>query len=202
MRNRKLDKLLRSHLKKSPITYPYGRADCPSIEELNSYICATLEVSKKETLEKHLSRCPFCLDNLMLAIEGEGLFRKGKLRQTSRSLKWMARNIERIDKNIFKPDLFERNKILPQKRNIIKNRLYTKLKRNRWLIASTIAFLLSFAFPKVFLQFLLVAAIFGAKWIFESQNAKTLIMIYNAWRKGRKKEFDDLFESIKDRITE
>jgi hypothetical protein len=82
----------------------------------------------------------------------------------------------------------------------VANWLPKNLKKNKWLIASITAFALSFAFPPVFLQFLLAAGILGGKWIFDSENARTLIMIYNAWKKGGDKEAGEMIELLKDRI--
>ena len=90
-------------------------------------------------------------------------------------------------------------KLLTTEKAVIKW-LPKNFKKNKWLIASITAFALSFAFPPVFLQFLLAAGILGGKWIFDSENAKTLIMIYNAWKKGDEKEVKDMLETLKNRI--
>lgn len=74
------------------------------------------------------------------------------------------------------------------------------LSKNKWLIASIASFMLSFAFHPVFLQFLLAAGIFGGKWIFDSQNARLLVMIYDAWKKGSDKEASEIAETLKNRI--
>lgn len=60
------------------------------------------------------------------------------------------------------------------------------IKKNKWLIGAGIAFILSFIFSRYFLQFLILTLLMGIKWIFSTGGSKTVIMIYEAWkRKGR-----------------
>ena len=72
----------------------------------------------------------------------------------------------------------------------LKGRVNMKSKwvRHLWLIGAIITFILSFLFREYFLQFLTATALLGAKWIFDSVNARILIMIYEAWKKGGKDE--------------
>ncbi|MCX5716326.1 MAG: zf-HC2 domain-containing protein [Candidatus Omnitrophica bacterium] len=85
-------------------------------------------------------------------------------------------------------------------RQAVKKWLPKNMRKNKWLIASITAFVLSFAFPPVFLQFLMAAGILGGKWIFDSENAKTLVMVYNAWKKGGDKEAGEMLRSLRDRF--
>jgi len=74
------------------------------------------------------------------------------------------------------------------------------VRKNIWLAGAVIAFMLSFFMHRYFLQFLVATIILGAKWIFESSNARILVMIYDAWKKGGEKETSKIMRSLDDRI--
>ncbi|UCD54775.1 MAG: zf-HC2 domain-containing protein [Candidatus Omnitrophota bacterium] len=74
-------------------------------------------------------------------------------------------------------------------------------KKNLWLFGAIIAFILSFFVPRYFIQFLVATILMGAKWIFESINARILIMIYDAWKKGGEKEATKILKTLNDRIN-
>lgn len=59
---------------------------------------------------------------------------------------------------------------------------------NFYLIGTIVTFILSFSFPKYFLQFLVATILLGMKWIIDSKSTKMLIMIHEAWKKGGEKE--------------
>lgn len=76
------------------------------------------------------------------------------------------------------------------------------MKRINWyLVGAVIAFLLSFIFPRYFLQFLVATLILGIKWVVDSKSAKMLIMIYEAWRSGGEKEASKILQDIGSRIN-
>ncbi len=78
-------------------------------------------------------------------------------------------------------------------RHAIFTRSLVGLKKGKWLIGALASFILSFCFPRFFLQFLALAIIFGGKWIMDSASFRTLVMIYDAWRKrGREEPEEDL----------
>ncbi|MDD4203400.1 MAG: hypothetical protein PHQ52_08040 [Candidatus Omnitrophica bacterium] len=54
---------------------------------------------------------------------------------------------------------------------------------NIWAISSLIFFILSFVYPKHFIQFLGAALVLAVKWIVDNKNTKMLIMIHEAWKK-------------------
>ena len=62
-----------------------------------------------------------------------------------------------------------------------------------WLALSAAAFILSFIYPRHFLQFLTACLLMGAKWIMDSRTARILVMIQEAWKSGDKEKADDLF---------
>jgi len=56
-------------------------------------------------------------------------------------------------------------------------------KKNKWLLGAGIAFILSFVFSGYFLQFLILTLLMGIKWIFSTGGSKTVVMIYDAWKR-------------------
>jgi len=82
-----------------------------------------------------------------------------------------------------------------------RKKMNKKWKKNIWLIGAIIAFTLSFFFREYFVQFLVAAILLGLKWIFDSTNARMLIMIYDAWRKGGEQEASKIFKNFNDRIV-
>jgi len=72
-------------------------------------------------------------------------------------------------------------------------------KKHIWLIGAIIAFTLSFFESGYFAQFLVAAILMGAKWIFDTTNARMLIMIYDAWQKGGEKEASRILRNFKTR---
>ena len=72
------------------------------------------------------------------------------------------------------------------------------MKRLNWyFLAMAISFALSFILPRYFLQLLVATIIFGAKWIIDARNARILVMIYEAWRKGGEKGASRILEGLK-----
>lgn len=70
-------------------------------------------------------------------------------------------------------------------------------KINWYFIAMAISFVLSFIFPRYFLQLLVATIIFATKWIIDAKNARILVMIHEAWRKGGEKEASRILENLK-----
>ena len=73
-------------------------------------------------------------------------------------------------------------------------------KVNIWLVGSIVAFAISFIMPRYFIQALVATILLGAKWIFESVNARILIMIYDAWKKGGEEEASKILKSLNKRF--
>ena len=59
----------------------------------------------------------------------------------------------------------------------------TKQNINIWFIFAVIFFILSFIYPKYFVQLLTATIILALKWIMDNKNTKLLIMIHEAWKK-------------------
>ena len=69
-------------------------------------------------------------------------------------------------------------------------------KINIYLILSIIMFILSFVFPRFFLQFLTATLLLGIKWVADSKSTKMLVMIYEAWKRGGEKEASRILSSL------
>ena len=69
-------------------------------------------------------------------------------------------------------------------------------KINYWLLGCIIMFFLSFLVQRYFIQFLVGAILLGIKWIVDNKNTKLLIMIYDAWKRGGRKEAGRILESL------
>ncbi|NQU95966.1 MAG: zf-HC2 domain-containing protein [Candidatus Omnitrophica bacterium] len=74
-------------------------------------------------------------------------------------------------------------------------------KKNLWLFASILTFTLSFLVPRYFIQLLVATILMGTKWIFDSVNARILIMIYDAWKQGGEKEASKVLGGLDDRFS-
>ena len=208
---KKIDRLIRMYLARRAVDMALEpTAQCLSDSELSEYAAGAIDSAKRKTLEKHLAGCFLCLDKVASAAEGGRLFEKRKLKSPGPSGVWKAKNIERVSDEEIEERidfaLSRADKVAPATRKTAEMQrtvirwLPKNLRKNRWLIASVTAFALSFAFPPVFLQFLVAAGILGGKWIFDSENTKILIMIYNAWKKGGEKEVGEMLEILKDRL--
>ena len=53
------------------------------------------------------------------------------------------------------------------------------IRKNTWLISAVIFLLFSFFLHRYFFQFLLASFISGSKWIVDSRNTKTVIMVHD-----------------------
>ena len=73
-------------------------------------------------------------------------------------------------------------------------------KKNLWLIGAIITFVLSFTVPRYYMQLLVATILMAAKWIFDSVNARILIMIYDAWKRGGERETSKILEKLNERF--
>jgi len=77
--------------------------------------------------------------------------------------------------------------------------LKTWLKKNVFLLLSILTFALSFLLSHYFVQLLVATLILAGKWIFDTVNARILIMIYDAWKKGGESEVRRVMERFNSR---
>lgn len=73
-------------------------------------------------------------------------------------------------------------------------------KKNMWLLGAIVTFALSFFVRRYFIQLLVATILMGAKWIFDSINARILIMIYQAWKKGGEEEASKILQTLNERL--
>lgn len=72
-----------------------------------------------------------------------------------------------------------------------------KMKMTRaYPLLAAVSFLLSFVWPRHFLQLLAAAVIFSIKWIADSRSSKTLVMIHEAWRSGGAEEASKVLQRL------
>ncbi len=62
----------------------------------------------------------------------------------------------------------------------ILNILRRRARENLWFLGALSALLLSFIFPKYFIQFLVACLLLGIKWVIDSKTTRTLIMVHEA----------------------
>jgi len=73
-------------------------------------------------------------------------------------------------------------------------------KRNLWLFGAILAFALSFFVSRYFVQLLVATILMGTKWIFDSVNARILIMIYDAWKKDDTAKASQILQTLNPRL--
>lgn len=151
-------------------------AKCPDETTLSAYLNGALHEEEVRLVEEHISDCHFCLENIRAAYEGEKLYKEGDLPDSTKELINKAKGVAKLKTNT------------------------KRLKRNFWLFGTILAFALSFIFPKYFVQFLVAALILGLKWVFESENARTLIMVLDSWRRHSREKDEGISDKIKDRF--
>ena len=173
----RVEEILKAYMKAkiSPVRME-KTPSCPDETTLAAYSNGVLSKPEEEKIEGHVADCYFCLENLRTAYLGDKLYREGNL-----------------------PDSDER--IINKAKGIAKLKTNNKhLKRNLWLFGTVLAFALSFIFPRYFVQFLVAAPILGLKWVFESENARTLIMVLDSWRRHSHKKDEEIKDRIKNRF--
>lgn len=74
------------------------------------------------------------------------------------------------------------------------------VRENKWLVGAIGAILASFAFPAIFLQFLLGAGIMGGMWIMEKGKRDLLNEIYKAWKEGNEEKAKEKIVELKRKI--
>ena len=149
--------------------------DCPSELELSDYLKNRLSREKEDSLLEHIARCPHCLSLLELA-QREAAEEKAQDKPT--------------------PEMIGRA------RNIMQKKPKKTIFNYKWQVLAFISFVLSFVFTRYFLQFLVLAVIFSIKWIFDAGSTRTLIMIYEAWRKKDKGTAQRIIRDFQDKIEQ
>jgi len=178
MENDKMNGLLKAYLS-GQRHLPEKGADCPPAEILCKYASGTLKADELYGVSSHVKSCAFCNDLIEGALLYSAYGEHIKLEGVSERIKNKARSIHPAYK-------------------AKERKMANHFKRNIWFILSLASLAASFFFPGYFQQFLILAVIFGLKWVFNRESTRTLIMIYNAWKKHDKssdKELEDIFKS-------
>jgi hypothetical protein len=82
-------------------------------------------------------------------------------------------------------------------RTVVQQWLPESVRDNKWLVGAIVAVLASFAFPAIFLQFLLAAGIMGGAWLLQRAKREMLADLYRAWKSGDDAERDRLLSRLK-----
>jgi hypothetical protein len=149
-------------------------ARCPSELELNDYLENRLGGERETRLLEHLADCPHCLSLVELAHQSK-----------------KAANEDRPTSGMIR-----------QAKAIVRTKPKKTLSHYKWQISACISFILSFILTRYFLQFLALAVIFSIKWIFDTGSTRTLIMIYEAWRKKDKGRAQRIIRDFQDKLEE
>jgi anti-sigma factor RsiW len=157
---------------------------CPESERLADYVAGNMGPAEKESFERHIAGCNVCLKNLSLSAKADSLFKTINMAPAS-----SAALAKAIAASHVKP-----------RRNA---------KRHLWLGAAIIAFAASFVFPRYFLQCLVATILLGIKWIAESENMRTMILVLDSWRRhghgresGAKRSLPEGDEEISGRLKD
>lgn len=179
----KIERLIKGYLEGNLDRTGKG-LQCLNEQVLIDYFEQKLSKKERESVENHIANCGFCLSQLNLIFEAKELSRRGANEKVPSELIQKAKALLKPDKGI------NHNKTMSKKR----------IKRSLFLIGAVIFFALSFLIPKYFLQFLVGTLILGIRWAFESEGARTLIMVLDSWRKRSHNEDDEISNRLKDKF--
>ncbi|MBN2096870.1 MAG: zf-HC2 domain-containing protein [Candidatus Omnitrophica bacterium] len=144
---------------------------CPSELQLCDYLENRLDQEQENRLLEHLADCKHCLALLELA--------------------------QSQPKEITEEPASE---LIARAQNIVQGRPEKTVLSYKWPILAGISFILSFTLSRYFLQFLTLALVFSIKWIFDTGSTRTLIMIYEAWRKKDSNTAQRIIQDLRNKI--
>ncbi len=148
---------------------PEKTLSCPIERSLWDYRSGFLSKRREDGIRRHLFRCRFCLEALLV---------------TDESLRGIGFDPEEPPSK----DSLERV-VSFAKRDRPSKSLFQK---SFWLFLSLFSIGLSFLFSRFFLQWLILGLLFGLKWVFDTATNRTLIVMYD--HLIRRKESDDTRE--------
>lgn len=180
MEDKRLNDMLKRYFSKR-IDVPERGANCPTAEALGKYVSGALEPGKLYNVSSHVKSCKFCNE----LIEGALLY---STYEKHISLDRVADKVKEKAKSLNPAYKTKGHKIIDH------------LKRNSWLILSLGSLIGSFFASRYFFQFLILAVLFGLKWIFNRESTRVLIMIYNAWKRHNKDTDKELEQIFKERL--
>ncbi len=180
MENTKLNGVLKRYFAiKAEI--PEKGKNCPSLENLVRYASGKLEPKERYYIDGHVKSCKFCNE----LIEGVLLYsayeKHIKLETVPDRVKNRAKSLN--------PDY-----------KVKENKIMKHFKKNIWFVLSILSLAVSFFASRYFMQFIILAVIFGLKWVFSSGSTRALIMVYNAWKRHDKEGSEELERIFKGRL--
>ena len=180
MEDKKLNNMLKRYFYKR-IDVPERGAKCPSVETLDKYVSGALEPDELYNVGSHVKSCKFCNELIEEALLHSAYEKHISLDRVPAKVKEKAKSLNPAYKTRM-------------------NKIMDRLKRNSWLILSLSSLIASFFISRYFFQFLILAILFGFKWIFNRESTRVLIMIYNAWKKHDKDTDKELERIFKERL--
>lgn len=184
-KNNKIDQLIKKHLEaRASTTDGVFLQSCPSELELSDYLDNRLSQEKQTLLLEHVAECPQCLSLLEIA---QGA--KIRMKETP------SLNMIRRAKNIVQKKSRSNPPAIGKEGRAGKTAF-----NNKWPVLACVSFIFSFVFTRYFLQFLVLAVVFSIKWIFDTGSTRTLIMIYEAWRKKDKGTAQKIIRDFQDKM--
>lgn len=173
MNKQDIDQLVKKYLEKKMAKMDglFPDQGCPTELELSDFLEKRLSREKENFLLEHIANCSHCLSLLELG----------------------QRAKEKAEIGI-SPEMIVRAK------NLAKRGHTKKISNFKWPTLALISFILSFVFAKYFMQFLILAVIFSLKWVFDTASTRTLIMVYQAWRRKDKGTAQRIIQDFQDRI--
>ena len=180
MEDKNFESILKTYFTKKT-ELPEKTGDCPSPEALAQYVMGTPSIGELYDIGNHVKSCKACAEIVEGALLYSEYGKDIKLESVPAKVKNAAKYL---------------NPAYGRKGN----KLMYYFKKNIWFMLSMASFVVSFFAMHHFLQFLALAVIFGFKWVFDKETTKTLIMVYNAWKKHDKDSTRDLEEIFKDRL--
>ncbi|MBN1871768.1 MAG: hypothetical protein JW800_04255 [Candidatus Omnitrophica bacterium] len=178
MKNDGFDEVIASYYSTNKDLPEKGK-DCPSIDNLVRYASGEADSNLLYETGLHVKQCKHCSE----LIEGALLY----------SAYGDRINMEKIPSSVKNKAKALNPKFKQEEKNIMHI-----IKRNLWFMLFAISVSASFVVGRYFLQFLVLALVFGLKWTFDKESVRTLIMIYNAWKRHDRtgeKKIEDIFSS-------
>jgi len=178
MEDKELNNMLSGYYSKRK-EVPERGAACPSTEALDKYVSGLLKPDELYSISGHVKGCDYCSEIVEGALLCSAYEKYIKFDEVPVKVKERAKSL---------------NPSYKKKEYAVMD----LIKSNVWLIISLFSLAASFFAPRYFLQFLILAVIFGLKWVFNKESTRALIMVYNTWKKHDKdsdKELDRIFKS-------
>ena len=180
MKDEKLNNLLKDYFN-AKIDLPDEGPNCPPAETLAQYASGGLHAQESYKVGNHVKTCRYCSELAEGALLYSAYAKEMRLEDVPVKIRKRAKSL---------------NPAYAGK----EHKLISYLKKKIWFTLSLSSFIASFFVPRYFLQFLALAVILGLKWVFNKETTRTLIMVYNAWKKHDKDGKRDLDEIFKDRL--